>query len=464
MIDFKELPVNGDDFELLVRELLHNKGLEVYWSGKGADGGKDLLCIEKHKSCFKSSTQRWLVQCKHNAHAGRAVGKSDLDSIVDSCAEHNATGFLLVCSTFPSSSLVKRMEEIQNTKGIITQFWDCRYLERELLKPTNWSIANMFFPKSLSNCGWNISAIEPSFWHASYRGNILYIATRVGTNCNFILTEIEERIRYINHLKLKKGHIVRVRAMYFDDKHTNFTMYLDYLYPVSEDENVHCLDSTVEELEKYEIIDGVSYRFDIMSYRYQPYSDSFDKDSNSYYSSFLQIFKSGLSRKGERKYVYSNKVQTRFLTEDFVDGDFNSLLEALKQIRFITILKSTNAKVEFIDQFTENFVWSNLISTANYNIDNFFNVQIRFVCSNFDLLVELLSVIPQSVNSHFELVRNYVFLPDEGLDSGDELIYTLHLSVHPVMVTSKYQFRKSLNKYLREVRKKVDEFNTSQNN
>ena len=192
MIDFKELPVDGDDFELLVRELLHNKGLEVYWSGKGADGGKDLLCIEKHESCFKSSTQRWLVQCKHNAHAGRAVGKSDLDSIVDSCAEHNTTGFLLVCSTFPSSSLVKRMEEIQNTKGIITQFWDCRYLERELLKPTNWSIANLFFPQSLSNCGWNISAIEPSFWHASYRGNILYIATRIGTNCNHFLTEIEE--------------------------------------------------------------------------------------------------------------------------------------------------------------------------------------------------------------------------------------------------------------------------------
>lgn len=30
MIDFKKLPVNGNEFELLIRELLHNKGLEVY--------------------------------------------------------------------------------------------------------------------------------------------------------------------------------------------------------------------------------------------------------------------------------------------------------------------------------------------------------------------------------------------------------------------------------------------------
>lgn len=60
-IDFKELDKNGDDFELLIRELLYNKGLGVYWSGKGPDGGRDLLCIEKYKSEFKSTNKRWLV-------------------------------------------------------------------------------------------------------------------------------------------------------------------------------------------------------------------------------------------------------------------------------------------------------------------------------------------------------------------------------------------------------------------
>lgn len=74
MINFKELSSSGDEFELLVRELLYNKGLEVYWSGKGPDGGKDLLCIERNNSCFKTSTKKWLVQCKHNANSGKAVG------------------------------------------------------------------------------------------------------------------------------------------------------------------------------------------------------------------------------------------------------------------------------------------------------------------------------------------------------------------------------------------------------
>jgi HJR/Mrr/RecB family endonuclease len=137
MLDFKELSVNGDDFELLIRELLYNKGLEVYWSGKDQDGGKDLLCIERQESCFKNSSKRWLIQCKHNAHSGKSVGIGDLDNIVDSCTEHNATGYLLVCSTYPSSGVVKRLEGIQNSGTITTAFWDCKVLERELLKPEN---------------------------------------------------------------------------------------------------------------------------------------------------------------------------------------------------------------------------------------------------------------------------------------------------------------------------------------
>lgn len=49
-----------------------------------------------------------------------------------------------------------------------------------------------------------------------------------------------------------------------------------------------------------------------------------------------------------------------------------------------------------------------------------------FVNGDFNALVELLSLIPKSVSSYFELVRNYIFLPDEVLDSDDESIYILH--------------------------------------
>ena len=92
MIDFKELPKDGNAFEMLVRELLKRRGLEVYWTGKGPDGGKDLVCIERVKGNFKSFEKRWIVQCKHNAHSGKAVSDSDVRDITDVCDSNSATG------------------------------------------------------------------------------------------------------------------------------------------------------------------------------------------------------------------------------------------------------------------------------------------------------------------------------------------------------------------------------------
>lgn len=82
-----------------------------------------------------------------------------------------------------------------------------------------------------------------------------------------------------------------MRVAYFDDKYTNYKLYLDHLYSIKKDE-------TVEEIEKFDIIEGVSYEFDIMTYRYNPYSDSCDKDSNGFYNDFVNVFKHGISRKG----------------------------------------------------------------------------------------------------------------------------------------------------------------------
>jgi hypothetical protein len=39
MLDFKELPANGEAFEQLMRELLFSYGMAVEWSGRGPDGG-----------------------------------------------------------------------------------------------------------------------------------------------------------------------------------------------------------------------------------------------------------------------------------------------------------------------------------------------------------------------------------------------------------------------------------------
>ena len=97
MLDFTELSTDGQDLELLVRELLLRRGFSVQWSGKGADGGRDLVCIERRDSFFVPDEKRWLIQCKHNAVSGKSVSAQDLDSIVDSCTQHGCAGYLLAC-------------------------------------------------------------------------------------------------------------------------------------------------------------------------------------------------------------------------------------------------------------------------------------------------------------------------------------------------------------------------------
>lgn len=457
-IDFRELPADGNDFELLVRELLYSKGLEVYWSGKGADGGKDLLCVEKQPSCVKGSSRRWLVQCKHNAHSGRAVGPADLESIVDACAEHNASGYLLACSTYPSSALVRRLEEIENSKGILTQFWDFRTLERELLQPENWGTASMFFPRSLSACGWTISAIEPGFWHASYQDNIFYLSTRISADANLRLPEIERRIRSLRALSLPEGHLLRLRAVHFDEKHGEFTMYLDYLIPQREEIDEMYLEVTTSELEHLTTLDGIPYCFDVMPYHYFYGSDHFDRDHIDYYKGFLEVFRLGGSRKGLRRYVYAHGHSSRELTEKNRNEAFEALTRAFRRLPFLRVLSAVNAKIEFIDQFSGNFTWGSQFSAADYHIDNFFDARIRFTCPDFALLTRLLESVPNDVSNYFQLSKIYVFMPEEGLDREEDDIYTLHFSIHPAGVTSKYQFRRALNQYLEEVREAVEVF------
>jgi hypothetical protein len=94
MLDFKELPKDGEAFEQLVRELLFSYGMDVEWSGRGPDGGRDLMCREPLRSLIAPASRTWLVQCKHFAHADRSVGADDLNNVVDSCTQHKATGYL----------------------------------------------------------------------------------------------------------------------------------------------------------------------------------------------------------------------------------------------------------------------------------------------------------------------------------------------------------------------------------
>src|SRR5712691_9329212 len=106
MIDFTELPDDGTAFEQLTRELLLISGLSPEWTGQGIDHGRDLIAEETATGPLGSFRRKWLVQCKHLAHSGRSVSRRDIPSVVDDCRQVNADGYLLVCSTRPSSGVV----------------------------------------------------------------------------------------------------------------------------------------------------------------------------------------------------------------------------------------------------------------------------------------------------------------------------------------------------------------------
>ena len=155
MLDFRELPQDGIAFEQLVRETCLAVGYRARWSGKGADAGRDLIVEEPGDPVFGRKTRNWLVSCKHTAHAnsgkGRAVSTEDVGTdggVVDAVAQHETQGYLLVCSTEPSSALVTRLEAIERRHGVPIHVWDGVELERILTSPRGWAVAQRFMPLS----------------------------------------------------------------------------------------------------------------------------------------------------------------------------------------------------------------------------------------------------------------------------------------------------------------------------
>lgn len=135
MLDFTELSPDGNELELLIRELLFSRGFNPRWSGKGQDAGRDLLVDEVGPALFGSQSHTWLVSCKQRLSVDQAVGVSELDGIIEACAQHEATGFLLVCSTYPSSGAVTRLDELKKSGTLFTHYWDGVTVERLLSTP-----------------------------------------------------------------------------------------------------------------------------------------------------------------------------------------------------------------------------------------------------------------------------------------------------------------------------------------
>lgn len=299
MLDFTELPDDGHDFELLIRELLFARGFRVNWAGRGADAGRDLLCVETGDPMFGTKERLWLVQCKHFAHSNRAVGVSDLEPISDVCAQHGADAYLLACSTYPSSSVVSRLEALEReSRGFATSYLDASQIERLLSTPNAWQIAQRFFLLS-AGADWRVWATEhPNRWIVAYRGFRLHLINRIGSTVDFHLDSLGARLSDIAEITagLPKNHEIRPRGVYFNDKAGAYVWYLDYLVPRGDEPELSPDDIRERLGHDYALEDGQSYAFDVLVKETLPYSDHYDRDHYDYYLPHLRAMQWG----GER--------------------------------------------------------------------------------------------------------------------------------------------------------------------
>lgn len=464
MLDFKELPVTGDAFEQLIREILLSKGYEVYWSGKGPDGGKDLLAIESYKSILGEIKKIWLIQCKHNAHAGTAVNSRDLYNIVDSCGHHHANAFLLACSTYPSSKVVERLEGIKSNpkNDIDTTIWDAITIERHLSTSRSWSIAQRFFPISSTGKSLNITATEdPNYWIVNYEGYYFHLCNRIGSNNDTHFDSIDKRIEEIKTINLPENHQFRIRAIHYDDKNATYIWYLDYLYP--HDEEIAVSFEDVQEYLGHELAwnDGQIYFFDILDYQIYQYSDHYDKDHYNYYKPYISTFRNGSNR---YKYdvKYSNRTYTfqkYYANNDIeVNSEFDKLFQLFKRVSFIRVLGGKNSNIEALDKFYYQHDWREIIEKYNINDEAFFSAFIIFECNDFTKLVDLLNTFEQSVNEEFILRKKYIFLPEEGFEKEEDNLYELHFYIHPYTIKNKIFGRKYMNEYLNKIIAKLEDY------
>jgi hypothetical protein len=454
MLNFQELPPDGQDFELLVREIMFREGFHVEWSGRGADGGRDLVCTESRRTILGTTSTRWLVQCKHFAHSGKSVGIGDLDDIVSSAAQHKCSGYLLACSTVPSSGVVQRLEAISANQELrlTTNFWDAVQIERMLATPLMWRIAQRFFPKTAT--GFEIYATEsPNHWVVNYKGYYFHLSNRIGSHAQMHLQSIEARVEEIQALKLPENHEIRIRAIYYDDKNGGYVWYLDYLRPSNDKAAVSVAKLKRDLRDGWALEDGQAYSFDIVLRSTSPSSDHYDPDHYDYYERDSRIFRWGGERRiADFEFASETADQDARMEQATRENSFNAMVAALEQLPFMRLIRAENCDVESVREFARNWDWSELLENG---MPRFFSVAVYFWVDDEALFKRFMAAVPQGIEPTFRLTKAIVYLPSEHggseLSSDEEGPYELTLSAGPFGAPDMYTTRDSLNAYMDRV-------------
>jgi len=316
MINYTALPEDGIQFEQLIREIFNSMGFDTFWTGVGPDGGKDLIITEILHGKISSCEKRWLVSCKHYAHSKRAVGVKDIINITDTMRAINATGFILSCSTYPSSSLVRRLDELKSkNKDFNFKIFDGVELEKLILKPNSIHLLKNFFPNDVRNKQWLVHSTEDNgVWSASYSGHYFFCSSRdritqppilviqyIIDTFDPIINGIIDNIRYI--VKNKKYNIIfRYRGFWYDDKNCGFVIYLDCQLEklVSQSQPLEEIIkksfpeslSVLSEKGKYAYIENIDLNFVYPSFL----NEHYNPDSYEDYNPFMFTMIKGKSR------------------------------------------------------------------------------------------------------------------------------------------------------------------------
>lgn len=115
ILNFNEIN-DGEQFENLTATFLRSlkkKGLlvKVEQSGRGADGGRDILVTFNTNDPIDNFVRKWVVQCKFHSETVNRQDLADVN-IPSLIHQYGADGYLLVCKNGVTSKLTEMFESL----------------------------------------------------------------------------------------------------------------------------------------------------------------------------------------------------------------------------------------------------------------------------------------------------------------------------------------------------------------
>ena len=138
-INYKNLNKDGEDFELLCRDVLESYGSEILSEPtRGPDQKKDLVIqIKSEDALGNTETSKYLVQCKHKAHSGKSVLEPEIGDFRSACLLHKTDGYFLITSTIASVTVANNLNAENEGGSLKTIIWDGKKLAGKIESSTN---------------------------------------------------------------------------------------------------------------------------------------------------------------------------------------------------------------------------------------------------------------------------------------------------------------------------------------